>query len=471
MFNRNRNTKNINKFCNINKGIQEKNGEHVEYLEQSNSCKVNYNSVVTGGNDPKFTKSMLYSRISRNSNTYSTMVQYNKDNIVNNFQYLASSLTSITFSFIAKPFVMRCIIQLIPDNKSLPTKFMDINYQMTKNKSQTFEYTFNNLDSVSNYTIIISGTDIFNMTTTLVEKPLFKGPIGFIGQKGIRGPTGIGKQGDMGSTGQYGATGPTGKVGQIGSFGSLGSTGPTGLDGMQQLWNMDASLNINSQGTIFINNSLLITNNNKLIIGDNNKKQYVMNVRNNLTAKSLNISSEFNFKNLSIGKIGSENNTLDISGNIYVSTNLAVYTDTTDKFNMDISGSVNIEKEILISKLYRNYGTPLVVDDSTILLDYNTGDEYYFNVGENIINNFTCSIINLPIIFFTPFVITIMNDYSNYYSDLKYYCNNIIIGDTNYTLQFNSKIPILQNIFIQKFTIIYFGPNNIQIFCDIFNYT
>ena len=32
MFNRNRNTKNINKFCNINKGIQEKNGEHVKSL-------------------------------------------------------------------------------------------------------------------------------------------------------------------------------------------------------------------------------------------------------------------------------------------------------------------------------------------------------------------------------------------------------------------------------------------------------
>lgn len=413
------------------------------------------------------TKANLLSQNSATSETV-TSAQYNFDNVIGGLVYKPNVQYSLELTIDAKPFVMSCIIYLFPEDKTKREIVINLD-QITKNNFSTISFTVPNLER-TNYRYRIVGTDYFNVTTVLEGDIQMVGPTGDIGPPGPIGPIGpIGYAGPAGSIGATGEVGFEGSMGATGSIGFAGLKGATGPDGSKQLWLLDLSKNITTLANIGIG----VTGPTESLVTEG-----TMNIRGNLSAKNVLVDNVLNTDLISIGKTST--GSLDISGNTIITGNLAIHGNTSD-YNVDISGNVNIQTELLLSKLYKNYGRPVVINESTIQLDYKNGDEYYFPIIENNIqndltSNYTCILLNLPENvkknLYTPYVITIMHNYKDVYTR-KYYCQTVKIGGKIYTPQFNGVIPDdskLKEIFVQKLTIIYYSATNIKIFCDIFNY-
>lgn len=357
-----------------------------------------------------------------------------------------------------EPFTMSLVMYLYPVDKTKSNIVIDYG-QITKN--ETFNtYTINvpNLER-TNYYYRIVGINYWNVTqeyTGFLELIGPPGGIGDIGPMGSVGPNGyIGSTGPVGGMGDMGSLGPLGATGSIGAKGSDGVTGP---DGSHQLWVLDSDKNITTMGNIGIG---VTGPTESLVVGG------TMNIRKNVSALNGVAENVLNTDVLSIGKPST--GSLDISGNTFVSGNWAIHGNTS-AYSMDVSGSVHVQTELLLSKLYKNYRTPTSRGIATIEVNYQKGDEYLLNTG-NLNQNYECILQNLPQTLFTPFVITIMHEYTEIQK--KFYCQTVKINGKSYTPQFNGGNPVvakMTNIVVQKLTFIYYSATNLKIFCDLFNY-
>ena len=281
------------------------------------------------------------------------------------------------------------------------------------------------------------------------------GPLGPIGPKGTRGYTGItyrgetgamGQQGWVGSTGETGQRGPIGEKGLLGFQGIVGSLGPTGEQGMEGhtgekgptadgQWRIDASGNLTG-GQIGIGvmdmSGILDISGNVHIIG------------NMIQKGNMNIVGSLNTQRVMVGKTYDNNvvneTVLDISGDIFISKELLIQCSSpSDQYQLDVSGNINTDR-IIMNKMEKKIGEPIIIDNSNIRVDYGEGDEYYLDVGIMLTENYKCIVENGPNIENGMIEMMIINDYSHSTMD-RYYCNKIRIKGVDYEIQFNGGEP------------------------------
>jgi hypothetical protein len=189
--------------------------------------------------------------------------------------------------------------------------------------------------------------------------------------------------------------------------------------------------------------------------------------------------------NLVIGKSAARTGVnTDISGSVataslFVNTYGAPTSVTTNVYTVDVSGTARVNK-LYANAIYKYINTPLVIDTSYIVIDYNISDEYYVNVADAVTDNFSCIIQNSPHSGFSQHVVTItlLLDYTNNTNFTRYYCNQLIINGNTYVPNFNGGNPTavfsyssMTNTYVQQFSMIVVQSSIVKTFCQATKYS
>ena len=354
-------------------------------------------------------------------------------------------------------------------------------YNSALSNSTTISVNMNNYNVVQNITL---------PSVTIIQGLLGpRGPTGQTGYTGATGQTGrgglTGLRSDTGPTGPTGPSGPPGPTGCTGNTGATGQTGDTGQTGITGPIGLDAWI-INPNRSIYSVGAVGIQTPNP---------QYPLDISGDLHdagtiyGLSLSLPSDAAALNrLTVGKAArydpSRNINGDISGgiainNLLINTSGAPTPFTNNVYVVDVSGTAHVRK-LYVNTMYKYMYTPVIIDTSYIIVDYNVSDEYYVNVADTITSNFSCIVYHLPHRRFSHHVstITLYLDYTNNTTFTRYYCNQLIIDDQTYVPNFNGGNPTavfsyssMTNTYVQQFSMIVMNSSILKTFCQATKYS